>query len=182
MDVFCLANNIYQDELQNDKQYLKTHENIIATSAILHDMCDKKYMNEEGGVKIIRDFLKDKISDLEIEQSLNIMSTMSYSTVKKNGFPQLGEYQLAYNIVREADLLASYDFDRAVMYNMYKNNETYTDSFYNSLDLFNKRVLRYNDDKLFTTRYAKLESIKLELHSIHKINNLVTYMRQLKTS
>jgi GTP-binding protein HflX len=30
---------------------------------------------------------------------------MSYSTVQKRGFPKLGEYQRAYHVVREADLL-----------------------------------------------------------------------------
>ena len=37
----------------------------------------------------------------------------------KNGFPDMGEYQTAYNIVREADLLCAYDFDRCMIYQMY---------------------------------------------------------------
>ena len=46
---------------------------------------------------------------------------MSYSKVNKNGFPELGNYQLCYNIVREADLLASYNIDRCIIYQMIKN-------------------------------------------------------------
>ena len=46
----------------------------------------------------------------------DIIGSMSYSKVKKNGFPELGDYQTEYNIVREADLLAAYDIDRAIIY------------------------------------------------------------------
>ena len=171
MDVFYFANKIYEKELV-DNSFLKNQENIIFTSAILHDMCDKKYMNEDHGISMIKDYLKGKIIDEEINASLKIMSTMSYSTVKRNGFPVLGKYQLAYNIVREADLLASYDFDRCIMYNMLKKNENYINSFNEAKELFKSRVLKYNDQKLFTTRYAKIKSIKLELKAVSRMDNL----------
>ena len=171
MDVFGLANNIYQFESIN-KPYIKDHENIIAICSILHDMCDNKYINKDNGIAVIKDFMKDKISHKELDISLQIMDTMSYSVVKKNGFPNLGIYQLAYNIVREADLLASYEFDRAVMYKMYKYDDNYIGAFNDSLTLFKNRVLKYRDEKLFTTNYAKTESLKLELKAIRKISNL----------
>ena len=171
MDVFGLANNIYQSELVKNP-YIKDHENIIATSSILHDMIDRKYMNKNDGIIMIKDYMKDKISNEELDISLQIMDTMSYSVVKKNGFPNLGTYQLAYNIVREADLLASYEFDRAVMYKMYKYNDNYIDAYHDSLTLFKNRVLKYREDKLFTTSYAKTESLKLQMKAIRKMNNL----------
>jgi len=62
-------------------------------------------------------------SDLEIIGK--IIGTMSYSKVKANGYPELGEYQLAYHIVREADLLAAYDIDRCIIYTMYRDNCEY---------------------------------------------------------
>jgi hypothetical protein len=46
-----------------------------------------------------------------------IISKMSYSKVKSNGFPCIGPFQTAYNIVREADLLSDYDFYRCIIYN-----------------------------------------------------------------
>ena len=171
MDVFGLANNIYQSELDKNP-YIKDHENIIATSSILHDMIDRKYTNKNEGIERIKDYMKNQISSKELDISLQIMDTMSYSVVKKNGFPNLGTYQLAYNIVREADLLASYEFDRAVMYKMYKYNDNYIDAYHDSLTLFKNRVLKYREDKLFTTSYAKTESLKLQMKAIKKINNL----------
>ena len=110
MDVFYYANQIYENEVIK-KPSLNLHKNIIDMSAILHDTCDKKYMDEKTGLNNIKKFLDFTVSNEETDVILNIISKMSYSTVKKNGFPDIGEYQLAYNIVREADLLSAYDID-----------------------------------------------------------------------
>lgn len=87
---------------------------------------------------------------------------MSYSTVKKNGFPVLGEYQLAYHIVREADLLAAYDIDRCIMYSMYTKQMGYLASLEAAIVLFENRVLRHRKDKLIVTTFSKKLSIKLD--------------------
>ena len=169
MDVYSYANKIYNLEVINN-QYLKEHKNIIDTSAILHDMCDKKYMNQTEGVERIKLFLADHISNEEIEPIVDIISTMSYSTVKKNGFPNLGKYQLAYNIVREADLLTSYDFDRCVMYKMYVDKYNYKEAVKDALNVFENRVFKYHTDRLFTTKYAIQKSYILRTNEIKHIN------------
>ena len=177
MDVFYFSNRIYKSELPNNP-YLKNHKNIIDVSAILHDMCDKKYMNEKEGIERIKDYMKDKITKNELDVTLKIISTMSYSTVKKNGFPNLGEYQLAYNIVREADLLASYDFDRCIMYQMLKNNENYENSYKDAKELFQKRVFQYNNDNLFVTEYSKNLSNRLHKSALRRINNISHFFKK----
>ena len=171
MDVFYYSNKIYEDEL-NKFPALKDQRNIIYTSSILHDMCDKKYMDEEFGLERIYDYMKNKISNDELDMTLKIISSMSYSTVKKNGFPDLGEYQTAYNIVREADLLTSYDFDRCINYQMLKNNQNYEKSFLDATNLFNNRVLKYRNDNLFLLDYSKCSSLKLEHSAIKRIKFL----------
>ena len=110
MKVLEYATKIYESELEK-KPSIKDHESIIYTSALLHDVCDKKYLNEDEGISHIKQFLTNKVSDKEILIIIKIIQTMSYSKVKIHGFPDLGEYQLAYHIVREADLLTAYDFD-----------------------------------------------------------------------
>ena len=171
MDVFYLSNKIYESELKRNR-YLNDHKDIIDTVAILHDMCDKKYMDEKVGVQRITNYLDGKLPKKDIDISVKIMSTMSYSTIKKYGFPDLGEYQLAYNIVREADLLASYDFDRCIMYQMLKNDEPYDKSFNDALNIFDNRVFKYNDDKLFTTKYAQNLSKDLHNKALKRISSL----------
>ena len=94
IEVFNLSREILQSELTNNPK-LEDQQNIIYCAAILHDMCDKKYMNDEEGLKRIQDYMKDLLSEHEIEIMSKIIMTMSYSKVCKYGYPELGEYQLA---------------------------------------------------------------------------------------
>ena len=162
MDVFYFSSKIYESELIKNP-HLKDQKTIIDVASIMHDMCDKKYMNEEEGLLRIKNYVKGRITESELDASLNIISTMSYSTVKKYYFPDLKEYQLAYHIVREADLLASYDVDRCIIYQMMKNNNNYENAYSDAKILFEKRVFNYNKDNLFLTDYSK--ELSLTLHS-----------------
>jgi HD superfamily phosphodiesterase len=168
MDVLHHANNIYISE-KNKNPNLNNYQNIIYASALLHDMCDKKYVNEKEGIKEIEIFLEDKLSNVEIDITKQIISRMSYSTVKKIGYPDLGEYQLAYHIVREADLLSAYDFDRCIIYNMHKLQGNFDSAYIDSLTLFENRVLKHIDDNLFVTDYSKNLAPQLHLNSIARI-------------
>lgn len=169
MDVLHFAHNIYENEVCTNP-FLKKHENIIYVSAIIHDMCDKKYMNQDDGIFEIENFLQKKLPVNDIDVVKQIISTMSYSYVKKNGFPILGEYQHAYHIVREADLLSAYDFDRCMTYKLHLNGDI-DDAFEDSLDLFNNRVLQHNKDNLFLTDYSLLKSRELHLQSLQRIQS-----------
>jgi HD superfamily phosphodiesterase len=160
MDVLRFADENYQSQLKQ-YPYLEKQVNVIYTASILHDMCDKKYMKQEQGIQEIEDFLRYSFKPEELHYTTQIIETMSYSTVKKNGYPDLGMYQQAYHIVREADLLASYDFDRSIIYHMNKGN-TLTASYDNSLKLFNERMFNYNRDKLLLSEYALQKSLPLQ--------------------
>ena len=121
LNVLNYAHTIYGTEIHKPQNhFLKEHEKIIYVSALLHDIADKKYIDEQEGIEEINNFLIDKVKPTELNIILQIISTMSYSTIKKNGMPDLGQYQLAFNIVREADLLTAYDFDRCMIYNLKK--------------------------------------------------------------
>lgn len=169
MDVFYLSNKLYESELKQNPQ-LQEQKLIIDSSAILHDMCDKKYIDQKEGLNRIKNHMVDVIPSNDLNVILEIISTMSYSTVKKNGFPNLNEYQMAYDIVREADLLTSYDYERSIIYNMYKNNESYIDSIQSAKDLFRRRVFKYNRDNLFKLEHSKKLSSELYIESLRKIN------------
>jgi len=168
MNTLYYASQIYKHE-SIIKPHIIPQERLIYVSAVVHDMCDKKYVNQEEGIQEIEEFLQDKLTPFEIESTKKIISTMSYSTVKKNGFPELEELQDAYHIVREADLLTAYDFDRSMIYHMNANNSTLEDAFTNAKDLFIKRVLRHNADKLFISKYSVIESHKLHMNAITRM-------------
>ena len=161
MEVVHYTNHIYTDNVIKYPE-LHNQEAVIYTAAIIHDMCDKKYLDQKDGIHQINDLLKYKMNYHEIDKVDKIISTMSYSTVKKNGYPDLGNYQMAYHIVREADLLTAYDFDRSIIYHMYKTDGNFLKSYENAIDLFNNRVLKHHTDNLFITDYSKKKG--LELH------------------
>ena len=167
MDVLHFAHENYKSQLDMFP-YLEEQTNVIYSATVLHDMCDKKYMKQDDGIKEIEQFLHDKLNPEEVYYTKRIMETMSYSTVKKNGYPDLGDYQMAYHVVREADLLSSYDFDRSMIYHMNKGNNL-TNSYYNALDLFGNRVFNYNTDKLLLSDYAQKKSFQLNIKSINQI-------------
>jgi len=168
MNTLLFANKIFENEVMRKPQLLE-QERVIYVSALLHDMCDKKYMNENEGIRDIEDFLQYKLQPIEIEATKNIISTMSYSTVKKNGFPDLKDYQNAYHIVRESDLLAAYDFDRAMLYHIHVNKSDANTAFTNSRKIFMDRVLKHNDDELFITEFGRRESVILHDAAIRRM-------------
>jgi len=171
MDVLHTTNKIYNSEVLKSP-YLETQKEIIYSAAILHDMCDKKYVNQEEGIENMKKYMAEFMSEKDLEVTSKIISTMSYSTVKKNGYPDLKEYQLAYNIVREADLLTAYDIDRCIIYGMMVEKLTYYESVKRAVELFHNRILKYRSDNLFTTEYALDESFLLHKKSLIDIINL----------
>jgi len=177
MNCLYYSNQIFEEEVKKMPE-LKSHENIIYVSAALHDMCDKKYMNKDVGLQNITKFIQDLkknddplLNEEEIYVIKNIIYTMSYSHVKTHGFPNLGKYQMAYNVVREADLLCAYDFDRCMLYNMYQLNGNMEESFYEANDLFQKRMFKHNEDGLYFTKYAKMNYQAMELQSKQRIEH-----------
>ena len=170
MNVLNHAQNIYNSEVSKNP-YLESQQKIIYTSAILHDMCDKKYVDETEGIQSITDYIKDEVTPKELDVIKTIVKTMSYSKVSKYGYPMLGEYMLAYHIVREADLLSAYDFNRCIIYGLHKKEHCVTiiDAFLEARKLFNVRVLRYIVDGLFVTDYSKELSKSLHEDAIKSI-------------
>lgn len=175
LEVLNYAHSIYEDQLI-EFPFISKHKNIIYSSALLHDMCDRKYVDPGQGLVEIQLFLETQLTPKEIYYSKEIMNTMSYSKVKKFGYPDLGDYQVAYHIVREADLLTSYDFDRAMIYDM-NRGFSLTDSYINSVKLFNDRVFQYNENKLFITDYSTKLSYGLANQALYRIKTWAKILR-----
>ena len=173
MDVLRYSQKILLSESIKNP-FLLDQEKIIYTSAMLHDMCDKKYMSEDKGLKDLTNFMEYKLNyNLnEIKPIIDIIGTMSYSTVKKQGYPDLKEYQLAYHIVREADLLTAYDVERCMVYGIIGKNMDYYESFKATRDLYNVRMGKHINDKLFTTNFALNEAKKLDKENKERLNEL----------
>ena len=66
LDVLHNAYHIYNSELEANL-FLKDQERIILIAALVHDMCDKKYMEQDNGIIEICEFLGNKIQTDEID-------------------------------------------------------------------------------------------------------------------
>jgi len=172
------AQNIYEHEKFNYTNLIP-QERVIYVASALHDMCDKKYMDEKEGIEHIDNMLKQHITPSEIQAVHDIIETMSYSKVKIKGFPDLGKYQYAYHVVREADLLCAYDFDRALIYHMYHKNNDFQEAYQESINLFKKRVFRHEKDNLFTYDYSRQKAMELKKHSLQRIKQWKRIMKTL---
>ena len=119
-------------------------------------MCDNKYICEKEGLEQIGDFLIPLlIGNKKTVVVKDIITSMSYSKVKVHGYPELGDYQLAYHIVRESDLLTAYNIPRSIVYNMLNLETTYSDSMMPVNSLFKSRMLQHINNKLFITDRSK---------------------------
>ena len=174
MEVYNYAKQNYENQVVK-YPFLEEQKNIIFTTAIGHDMCDKKYVDESTSIASYQAYLSPLMTTNELEIIGKIIETMSYSKVKVQGFPDLGINTLAYHIIREADLLAGYDIDRCIIYSMSRDKTNYTQSLMRALNLFETRVFTMREDKLFITDFGKQESLKLH----KKAKKTVTSLRNI---
>jgi len=97
---------------------------------------------------------------------------MSYSTVKLYGYPKLNNYNLAYHIVRESDLLAGYDVERCIMYQMFIGKSDYLESLNKVKEVFENRVFKYIKDDLFINDYSLNLAKNLEKNAQNKLKDI----------
>jgi HD superfamily phosphodiesterase len=160
LNTFYYAKSLWDSEPRGSTRF----EKVVYASALLHDMCDSKYMDKEKGVEELRECMKGfQMTAEEVDSVLQIVSTMSYSYVMKNGIPDLGELQEAYTIVREADLLTSYDVERSILFHLHKlPDKSFHQAFINAEELFQTRVFLLRQKGHFQTEWGKQEAQKLE--------------------
>jgi hypothetical protein len=178
MDVYYYSNIIY-DSLVEENPDLKKYKEVIDIASILHDMCDKKYMSEHDGLERIRSNMYDFIEEDKLNVSLSIISKLSYSYIKKHGYPDMGLCQMAYDIVGEADRLASYDFERCIIYQMMRKNESYEKSFEDAITLFDNRIFKYIDEGLFKTDCGKKIAQQMHNDALTRISFLKRFVKKI---
>jgi hypothetical protein len=129
----------------------KDEERVALCAAALHDMCDSKYCPLEEASKDIRCFLLEiQMAPEEVQAVLDIVSTMSYSKLKRSiiegviQYPDHGKWQRAYHVARNADLLEGYVVARCVLFNKHIYPTKTEDEHWERADqLFKERVFLY---------------------------------------
>lgn len=170
-NILHYTRNILEHEIKRNA-YLETQTKVIFVSALLHDMCDKKYTDEDKGMCEIVEFLSmNEFIERDIESIKNIIGSMSYSKVSEKGFPDLGEYQLAFHIVREADLLCAYDVDRCIIFHLYNRNIDIQNAIEIADKLFQERVYKHEEDGFITLEYSRQQIPALVKKSQNQFNH-----------
>lgn len=139
---------------------------VIKITAFIHDMIDDKYVKESDipDANLLLDKLLTRLKFTSYEQSIVhcIIDNMSYSKrqkIRKTGKDiDIGEYQLALETVRDADLLNAYNPDRAWQFSINKtpNNKNVYKTVY---ELMSNRVLTYRDSEITTPIGIKISKI-----------------------
>jgi len=168
-------------QISKDIQINYCESQVIQLSCLLHDMCDKKYMDEKFGVNRIRIFLSEKMKFDPgiVERVIFIITTMSYSKVIKQGYPDFrgdSRTELCYHIVRNSDLLGSYDPERCISYHV-RCGGTREDGIKRMFEIFENRILL-----LLVNNYINLDSAKKYAVGLHEkaLVDLERYKAELK--
>ncbi len=160
--VFNLAMRIQKAEGGNKK--------IIAYASILHDIADRKVLGEEG-LKLIEEFLKQKVSDKEREEIIRIIKSMGFKgALEKEAFKTIEEA-----IVKDADKLDAIGavgiaraftyggenqrliFDPNEKVKLHKNREEYLTSTTSTINHFYEKLIHLKG-KLFTKTAKEIAS------------------------
>lgn len=177
LNTLDFAKQIYNAELDN-YPHIQKQQSVIYTSALLHDMCDYKYTGDNiKELDHINQFLVENEYESDTASAIcSIIDSMSYSKVMKYGFPNMKEYQTAYHIVREADLLCGYEFNRAILFGIHQHGLSYKDAFYESKNVYEKRVNNIINMHMFVTTFGQSLANRLYADELEKIKNLEELM------
>lgn len=171
-DCVHFAEKLFQKQthLENHKKDNDT-QCVIFLSAALHDTIDSKYTKEfaSRAVTQVQLFLESlPLRPDLIIAVLSIITTMSYSYLNKRrqvglSFPDHGQWQHAYHIVRHADLLCSFRVKRCFQYQKHITPEIKNeDAMHSVRKLFQERVFAYKKNKWLTLEEAIELSVELE--------------------
>ena len=148
------------------KNFPSDNRMIVYLGCLLHDMCDRKYIDEKKGLEDIEQFLTFdcKLDKKIISAVTTIIPKMSYSkTIKNNSFvlpsdlidfPYLDEYHL----IRHADLLTAYDLLRPIdlRYGVEPKLRMNMEDIVTEADnIIKNRVLTMIDGNIFIDRESK---------------------------
>ena len=155
-------------DLANIMSHGDEDKEMITYAAALHDCVDKKYLDPSEGTQLIRAFLTTEgWTPSRIVSLLQIITTISYSYLNKikiNNeivFPNHGNFQREYHIVREADLLCSFRVRRCYLYQKHISpNMKEPETWKKVSELFEARMFKYVENGWFTIPKAKSMALK----------------------
>jgi hypothetical protein len=133
-------------------------ERMTIYGAALHDMCDAKYTDvQAAGAHIYTWLLCQNWTESDATALIAIIQSTSYSKLKNilavkplqenPGYPDHGQWQRVYHLIRHADLLEGYNVRRCMLYTLHSQPGKSMDEYWRLVTaVFQTRVLRYVSD------------------------------------
>jgi HD superfamily phosphodiesterase len=133
---------------------------ICLHAAFCHDLIDSKYVDSKKAIEELKQvFISNQYNKEHLDIIIFLIDNMSFSK-QRYGLKIPEKYQIAMNIISDADKLDAYRVERVIAYQTNKNNDELTTKMWIKTILV-KRILEYKD-KWLKTSYAK--SIAPDLH------------------
>lgn len=161
---------------------LSTQQALMCSQCmLLHDMIDRKYTNLS---LFVENHLRQYFSKEDIDKMFIIMENMSYSKcVKKTdnntieliypSFKNDDNLKKMFHIVREADLLSSYNIARMIYYRKKQNSEmSWKTICQETNDLFNERMKKLISNQCFFHKSSECLAYPLHHVSLYKLKIL----------
>ena len=166
MNVYDYTQKIIDVDYDNDISLIDTISRedsikICLYAAFCHDLIDSKYVDSEKSLEELKSiFLSNQYNAEHLDIIVFLINNMSFSKERfgKQHIPK--KYQVAMNIISDADKLDAYRVERVITYQERKNKDTKINKRWIKTILV-KRILEYKD-KWLKTNYAK--SIAPPLH------------------
>lgn len=184
----------YGSELIKDLNITENEKRILILGCIFHDVVDRKYLNENDNPQ---DLLQEMLTQVETDKDIIndttlFMNSMSYSKTiyyDKDNEPRFEEptsiefhpNKKIYHLIRNADLLSSYNLRRAFLYHVVKfPHLSFSDVWNDVVLLYSRRMskLRSNGILDLTNSNCDILSRQLEqecnirLQTFHNISLL----------
>jgi len=180
MQVLHHANRILAEEMKihpRMQPLLASQTLVIFAAAVTHDTLDHKYCKDtsmqETSLHQLHDLLTHNLSmdANDVDATLHIIDGMSFSKCRQVGYPKnLGTYTVAFHVVREADLLAAYDIDRAMLYHLHtQKGSTLAEAYVSAKRVFLDRIAKQYRDGWLQTHYAKRVAPTLHRRSVMRL-------------
>jgi hypothetical protein len=145
-----------------DGSFSKDEKTMARYAAALHDCVDKKYVDPVTASLHVHQFLTSiGWSDARADALLAMVNTMSYSKLcgavvdRQPVFPNHGEWDRVYHVVRQADLLCSYHVHRCYQYQLRIHPDWTEAAHWVRIEaMFQDRIFKYVTNGWFVSREA----------------------------
>lgn len=160
----------YSKELMKDVPLDRRQKKLVILGSLFHDIIDSKYHCENRIETLINELSKVETDMSVITRTVLYINNISFSKTVKNcgeklvyripNVVPLDEDFACFDIIRNADLLSSYNLKRAFQYRHALNPEMSTEALVNEVrDVYSRRMKKLRSSNVLTITYPHCDKL-----------------------